>query len=177
MAQSAHNRYALGVDIGGSHVCSAVVDLATGQLCGEPHTDKVDAAAGARTIAGAWAANIRRTAAASGIGCIRCAGFAFPGPFDYERGISLIRGVRKFERIYGLDVAATLYPLLRRLEGQGLLTSEWETGGSKPRKYYRVTPEGREVCARLKAAWQATVESVQRAMETEWEGKTDEQGE
>ena len=101
------------VDIGGSHVCSAVVDLATGQLCGEPHTDKVDAAAGARTIAGAWAANIRRTAAASGIGCIRCAGFAFPGPFDYERGISLIRGVRKFERIYGLDVAATLYPLLR----------------------------------------------------------------
>ena len=38
---------------------------------------------------------------------------------------------------------------------QGLLTSEWETGGSKPRKYYRVTPEGREVCARLKAAWQA----------------------
>ena len=36
-----------------------------------------------------------------------------PGPFDYERGISLIRGVRKFERIYGLDVAATLYPLLR----------------------------------------------------------------
>ena len=67
MAQSAHNRYALGVDIGGSHVCSAVVDLATGQLCGEPHTDKVDAAAGARTIAGAWAANIRRTAAASGI--------------------------------------------------------------------------------------------------------------
>jgi len=48
MAQSAHNRYALGVDIGGSHVCSAVVDLATGQLCGEPHTDKVDAAAGAR---------------------------------------------------------------------------------------------------------------------------------
>lgn len=59
------------------------------------------------------AANIRRTAAASGIGRIRCAGFAFPGPFDYERGISLIRGVRKFERIYGLDVAATLYPLLR----------------------------------------------------------------
>ena len=73
------------VDIGGSHICSAVVDLATGQLCGEPHTDKVDAAAGARTIAGAWAANIRRTAAASGIGRIRCAGFAFPGPFDYER--------------------------------------------------------------------------------------------
>lgn len=89
-------------------------------------------------------------------------------------GYSLVGALSK----KGVPVEAnTLYPLLRRLEGQGLLTSEWETGGSKPRKYYRVTPEGREVCARLKAAWQATVESVQRAMETEWEGKTDEQGE
>ena len=77
-----------------------------------------------------------------------------------------------------LDSGCMLHGELEEwLEGQGLLTSEWETGGSKPRKYYRVTPEGREVCARLKAAWQATVESVQRAMETEWEGKTDEQGE
>ena len=89
-------------------------------------------------------------------------------------GYSLVGALSK----KGVPVEAnTLYPLLRRLEGQGLLTSEWETGGSKPRKYYRVAPEGREVCARLKAAWQATVESVQRAMETEWEGKTDEQGE
>lgn len=101
MAQSAHNRYALGVDIGGSHVCSAVVDLATGQLCGEPHTDKVDAAAGARTIAGAWAANIRAHGRGIGHRTHPVRGFAFPGPFDYERGISLIRGVRKFERIYG----------------------------------------------------------------------------
>lgn len=68
MAQSAHNRYALGVDIGGSHVCSAVVDSPRGNCAGNLHTDKVDAAAGPRTIAGAWAANIRRTAAASGIG-------------------------------------------------------------------------------------------------------------
>ena len=36
----------------------------------------------------------------------------------------------------------TLYPLLRRLEKQGLLRSEWEMGESKPRKYYQRTPHG-----------------------------------
>jgi DNA-binding PadR family transcriptional regulator len=38
--------------------------------------------------------------------------------------------------------ANTLYPLLRRLEGQGLLTSEWDTSGARPRKFYRTSREG-----------------------------------
>jgi len=50
--------------------------------------------------------------------------------------------------------AGTLYPLLRRLEKQGLLGSEWETGGAKPRKYYAITPMGKEVYKRLCAQWQ-----------------------
>lgn len=45
---------------------------------------------------------------------MRRVGFAFPGPFDYEHGVSLIRGVNKFERIYGLDISESLFPLLRR---------------------------------------------------------------
>ena len=68
--------------------------------------------------------------------------------------------------------ANTLYPLLRRLEGQGLLRSNWETSGSKPRKYYQVTPEGKAVRARLQEAWEATVKSVRRAVvEREEEGE------
>ncbi len=47
----------------------------------------------------------------------------------------------------------TLYPLLRRLEGQGLLASSWETDGPKPRKYYRRTPYGDEVYRQLKTLW------------------------
>ena len=61
--------------------------------------------------------------------------------------------------------ANTLYPLMRRLEAQGLLVSEWETGGSKPRKYYRITDEGREVCARMEQAWRDTVASMNRFLE------------
>ncbi|MFZ1363027.1 MAG: PadR family transcriptional regulator [Candidatus Nanopelagicales bacterium] len=40
----------------------------------------------------------------------------------------------------------TLYPLLRRLEDQGLLTSTWDTTESRPRKFYRTSKLGREVC-------------------------------
>lgn len=47
----------------------------------------------------------------------------------------------------------TLYPLLRRLEKQGLLCSEWEMGESKPRKYYKRTPLGNEIYQELKEQW------------------------
>ena len=47
----------------------------------------------------------------------------------------------------------TLYPLMRRLEKQGLLQSEWETSGAKPRKYYVQSTEGEKVYARLCAEW------------------------
>ena len=51
--------------------------------------------------------------------------------------------------------ANTLYPLLRRLETQGLLTSAWETGESRPRKYYETTPLGAETAERLHSEWLA----------------------
>ena len=38
--------------------------------------------------------------------------------------------------------ANTLYPLLRRLEKQGLLTSKWDTADARPRKFYRTTESG-----------------------------------
>jgi PadR family transcriptional regulator, regulatory protein PadR len=51
---------------------------------------------------------------------------------------------------HGFPVDAnTLYPLLRRLEEQGLLTSEWNTEESRPRKFYRTSDEGETVLARL----------------------------
>ena len=39
----------------------------------------------------------------------------------------------------------TLYPILRRLEGAKILSSQWETSGPRPRKYYKITEYGREV--------------------------------
>lgn len=59
----------------------------------------------------------------------------------------------------------TLYPLLRRLEGQGLLQSQWETEGAKPRKYYATTPLGNQVYAGLKRQWEETVEGMRILLE------------
>jgi PadR family transcriptional regulator PadR len=51
---------------------------------------------------------------------------------------------------HGFPVEAnTLYPLLRRLEEQGLLTSEWNTEESRPRKFYRTSEEGESMLRRL----------------------------
>lgn len=53
---------------------------------------------------------------------------------------------------FGVD-AGTLYPLLRRLEKQGLLTAEWSTDEPRPRKYYRTSDAGRAALDRLLADW------------------------
>ena len=65
--------------------------------------------------------------------------------------------------------ANTLYPLLRRLEGQALLTSSWNTDGSKPRKYYATTDFGREVLAELKKHWRIAAESMDALLEEDEE--------
>lgn len=57
----------------------------------------------------------------------------------------------------------TLYPLMRRLEKQGLLISEWETSGTKPRKYYVQSSEGAKVYARLCAEW-ADMDKAMKAL-------------
>ncbi len=48
----------------------------------------------------------------------------------------------------------TLYPLLRRLETQGLLSSEWRIEGGPPRRYYALNAEGRKLLKRLTESWQ-----------------------
>ena len=53
--------------------------------------------------------------------------------------------------------AGTLYPLLRRLESQGLLKSEWDTTENRPRKYYVLSDAGDEMLTQLIQAWQHIV--------------------
>jgi DNA-binding PadR family transcriptional regulator len=66
----------------------------------------------------------------------------------------------------GLDVEeGTLYPLMRRLETQGLLESEWEVGEARPRKYYRISAAGRQVLAALSTEWSETVDVMRRILQ------------
>ena len=56
--------------------------------------------------------------------------------------------------------ANTLYPLLRRLETQGVLTSEWNTEESRPRKFYRTSPDGDRLAAELLIDWRRLDASI-----------------
>ena len=61
--------------------------------------------------------------------------------------------------------ANTLYPLMRRLEGQGLLQSQWDTGESKPRKYYQLTQDGQAVLQKAKDYWKTFSSNVDTLLE------------
>jgi PadR family transcriptional regulator len=58
-----------------------------------------------------------------------------------ERGIEIDEG--------------TLYPLLRRLETQGLLASEWREQDKRNKRFYRLSKEGKEILKQLLAEWQS----------------------
>lgn len=56
--------------------------------------------------------------------------------------------------------ANTLYPLLRRLEKQGFLTSEWNTEESRPRKFYSTSADGIRLAETLTTEWVALTNAV-----------------
>ncbi|MGI5152804.1 helix-turn-helix transcriptional regulator [Plantactinospora sp. CA-294935] len=62
--------------------------------------------------------------------------------------------------------ANTLYPLLRRLEKQGLLTSDWNTEESRPRKFYRTSGEGLDIAELLSQDWE-TLDAAFRTLRDE----------
>ena len=59
----------------------------------------------------------------------------------------------------------TLYPLLRRLERQGLLTSAWNTNDVRPRKFYVISPAGDEALVQLAAEWTRLNAAIQRLLQ------------
>jgi PadR family transcriptional regulator PadR len=63
---------------------------------------------------------------------------------------------------HGMEIEeSTLYPLLRRLETQGLLISEWREHDRRTKRFYRVSADGRAVLKRLLAEWTALDASLQ----------------
>ena len=69
--------------------------------------------------------------------------------------------LRKLLGDHGLAVdEGTLYPLLRRLEGQGLLVSEWREEGKRNKRFYRLSEAGAEMLTQLLAEWRSMDASV-----------------
>jgi PadR family transcriptional regulator PadR len=70
--------------------------------------------------------------------------------------------LRKALGDHGLAVDEnTLYPLLRRLEAQGLLLSEWREEDKRNKRFYRLSPDGQEMLRRLGEEWRSIDRSLQ----------------
>ncbi len=58
----------------------------------------------------------------------------------------------------------TLYPLLRRLESQGLLESHWSLEQERPRRYYRISSAGRDLLRSLTKEWKSLAGTIERLL-------------
>jgi len=59
----------------------------------------------------------------------------------------------------------TLYPLLRRLEAQGLLMSQWREEDKRNKRFYRLSPEGEQILSQLLEEWQSINTSLNRMLQ------------
>jgi DNA-binding PadR family transcriptional regulator len=80
---------------------------------------------------------------------------------EEQYGYSLINSLKDA----GLEIdQGTLYPLLRRLESQGLLQSNWRIESDRPRRYYVLSKEGRDLLPRLKEEWTSIVSMMKKML-------------
>jgi glucokinase len=101
------NGLVLAVDIGGSHITTALVDMQQRTLL--PRSlwrAHIDSHGSAEDIIGGWV-DVMQQSLGNANGATRI-GIAMPGPFDYEAGISLIKGLHKYESLYGLNIKELL---------------------------------------------------------------------
>lgn len=97
-----------GVDIGGSHITAALINLADRKILpGSQRRDAVNANGTAEEIISGWASVIRNCFASHQLQPGRT-GIAMPGPFDYSEGISLMKDQGKYRSLYGLKVGELL---------------------------------------------------------------------
>ncbi len=98
-------KFAIGVDVGGSHLCSAVIDLDRKVLCSAPVLTPMDSSGPAEEILACFKKNLLETMEVFGKKVNRI-GLAFPGPFDYEKGIPYMD--QKFQKLYGMNMPKEL---------------------------------------------------------------------
>ncbi len=78
-----------------------------------------------------------------------------------QYGYSLLQSLT--EKNVEID-AGTLYPMLRRLEKQGVLTSDWDTTESRPRKYYVLSETGKGLFTALIESWKNQSSKINRLL-------------
>jgi glucokinase len=110
------NKFALGIDIGGTHAAAGIVDIVEKRLIEESVIrSEIDPTGSADSIITKWTILIRDSISKGKIQNITGIGIAIPGPFDYVNGISEILNVGKYESLFGLNIKYALAYSLKDL--------------------------------------------------------------
>ena len=106
--------FAIGCDIGGSHISCAVIDVEKEIIRNETYaTKKVDNKASSEEILNDWATALRDSLGKIDKNLLAGIGFAMPGPFEYDKGIARFTNeVAKYENLNGIDVGNEIKKLL-----------------------------------------------------------------
>lgn len=112
------SNFALGVDIGGSHILAALVNTSSGEILPKSQVRSfVNSSGTVVEIISQWASVIQQSWTNAGMSQ-SVIGIAMPGPFDYENGICLIEKQEKFKSLFGLNVKELLAAELGILPSQ-----------------------------------------------------------
>lgn len=108
-------KFAVGADIGGSHISCAIVDLENRKILTESLvTQKVNNQAPADEIFKTWAIALGETAAHVDVTQLAGIGLAMPGPFQYDLGVAMFPAeVAKYQNLFGKNVSDRLKSLLQ----------------------------------------------------------------
>ncbi|MEN9907247.1 MAG: hypothetical protein RLZZ540_388 [Bacteroidota bacterium] len=95
----------IGVDIGGSHITSAAVDLNSLTIMdGSTFSNRVDNKASAESIFLEWSNAINKTISKIPVAEKVYIAFAMPGPFHYRTGLALFEGNDKYENLFNISI-------------------------------------------------------------------------
>lgn len=99
------NEYAVGIDIGGTHITAAIIDIVNMKLVDfSLHKESFDSNLPVNEVMSIWEKAIRTSLENSKVGAIKGLAVCMPGPFDYTNGLCWIKDQSKYEHFYGLNV-------------------------------------------------------------------------
>ena len=135
----ANEHFVIGVDIGGSHITAGLIEMSEVKIVHSSIVrNKLNSKGPAKEILDVWISTIDQVMKNSPA-VVEHIGFAMPGPFDYEKGICLIKGFDKYESLFGMNIreimaeALSLQPanIRFRNDAEAFLAGELYAGAAK----------------------------------------------
>ncbi len=134
-----NEHFVVGVDIGGSHITAGLIEMNEVKVVkSSVIRSKLNSKGAADHILEVWVSTIKQVFENSSC-VVEQVGFAMPGPFDYEKGICLIKGFDKYESLYGMNIREYLAEALLlqtadirfRNDAEAFLAGELHGGAAK----------------------------------------------